>query len=73
MYTQPVEVEVGEHLDYVQGGGTSRLFTFRFPNGRQALVGCNMTIEGVAELHVRTYEEEVKIYAFGKLCEPPTD
>ena len=72
MYTQPVGVEIGEHRDYVQGGGSYRHFTFRFPNGRQAWVGCQMTADGRAELHVGTYEEEVKIYAFDKLCEPPT-
>ncbi len=71
MYTQPVEVEIGEHSDHFSDGSAGRLFTFHFPNGRQALVACSMTAEGRAELHVRTYDEEVKIYAFGKLCEPP--
>ena len=71
MYTQPAEVEAGVHYDNVVGGGTSRTFTFRFPNGREALVTCRMTAKGRAELHVQTHEEDVKIYAFDKLCEPP--
>jgi hypothetical protein len=73
MYTQPVEVEIGEHQPYVAGGGTSRLFTFHFPNGRQAFAACSMTADGRAELHVRTYDDDVKIFAFGRLCEPPAE
>ncbi len=72
MSAQPVEVEVGEHRTRV-AGGTGRHFSFHFPNGRQAFVACVMAAYGRAELHARTYEEEVKIYAFGKLCGPPTD
>lgn len=71
MYTQPVQVEIGEHQGIVTGGGTYRHVTIQFPNGRKAHVGCRMTADGRAELHVHTYEEEVKIYAFDKLCEPP--
>jgi hypothetical protein len=71
MYTQPVEVEIGEHQAHVVGGGTYRHVTFQFPNGRKAYAACVMTTDGRAELRVGTYEEDVKIYAFDKLCEPP--
>lgn len=71
MYTQPVEVEIGEHQTHVAGGGTYRHVTFHFPNGRTAHAACVMTADGHAELRVGTYEEGVRIYAFDKLCEPP--
>lgn len=69
MYTQPVELEIGEHKEYQNGSG--RVLTVRFPNGRRAIVSCMMTPEGRAELHVTTYEEEVSIFAYDRLCEKP--
>lgn len=71
MYTQPVQVEIGEHQPHVAGGGTYRHVSFQFPNGLQAYAACVMTADGRAELRVGTYDEGVTVYAFDQVCDRP--
>lgn len=71
MYTQPVQVEIGEHQAHVAGGGTYRHVSFLFPNGLQAYAACVMTADGRAELRVGTHDEGVAVYAFDQACIPP--
>ncbi len=73
MYTQPVQVEIGDRHTHVAGGGTYRHVSFHFPNGLQAHVACVMTADGRAESRVGARDEDVTVFAYETKCERPPE